>query len=126
MAGSQGRRGRITRSADFDRVYRSGRSHANRMLVLHTFPRGDGEPARLGLSVSRKVGGAVERNKVKRLLREAFDAHVDSVSPGNDVVAVARAGIAEFAETGGLAAISDLLLELLGSAGLIADGGSEA
>ena len=55
-------------------MYRQGRSVANRYLVLYAFPRaGDGgeEPARVGLSVGRKVGGAVERTLVKRLLREA-------------------------------------------------------
>ena len=71
------RRGRLSRSAEFDRVYRQGRSFGNRWLVLHAFPRGDaGELAdgpRLGLSVSRKVGGSVERNLVKRLLREECD-----------------------------------------------------
>jgi ribonuclease P protein component len=121
VAGSQGRRGRITRSADFDRVYRSGRSHANRMLVLHTFPRGDTEPSRLGLSVSRKVGGAVDRNLVKRLLREAFDARSNSISPGNDIVAVARSGMAELAENGGLSAVDNLLAELIEEAGLRLD-----
>src|SRR5919206_3068510 len=71
MAGA--RRRRLSRSAEFDRVYREGRSHAGRHLVLYSFPREDAEePPRLGLSVGRKVGGAVERNKVKRLLREAF------------------------------------------------------
>ncbi|MDX6570294.1 MAG: ribonuclease protein component, partial [Gaiellales bacterium] len=58
----------------FDAVYRRGRSAASRHLVVYTFPReaGDTEEARLGLSVSRKVGGSVERNRLKRLLREAF------------------------------------------------------
>ena len=70
------RRGRLSRSGDFDRVYREGRSHANRFLVLYAFPRGEPrgrrDEVRLGVSVSRKVGGAVERNAVKRALREAF------------------------------------------------------
>ena len=73
---SRRKRGRLSRSGDFDRVYRDGRSHANRYLVLYSFPRpaddGDDEEPRLGISVSRKVGGAVERNAVKRALREAF------------------------------------------------------
>ena len=67
-----GPRGRLSRSAEFERVYRHGRSTANRYLVLYTFPNSDADRPRLGLSVSRKVGGAIERNRVKRLLREAF------------------------------------------------------
>ena len=69
------RTGRLSRSAEFDRVYRQGRSVANRYLVLYAFPRGGEEPARVGLSVGRKVGGAVERNQLKRLLREACARH---------------------------------------------------
>ena len=66
-AGSVSRRGRLSRSADFDRVFRNGRSQASRELVLYMFPRGDEDGApRLGLSVSRKVGSAVERNRVCR------------------------------------------------------------
>ncbi len=74
LPGARPRTGRmrLSRSADFDRVFRQGRSHAGRELVLYVFPRGEGDEPRLGLSVSRKVGGAVERNRVKRLLREAF------------------------------------------------------
>jgi ribonuclease P protein component len=98
-------------------VYRQGRSHANRLLVLYAFPRGDDAPPRLGLSVSRKVGGAVERNQVKRLVREAFRAAEPELPAGLDVVVVARPDAREAAERDGLAAISAALGELLQQAG---------
>ena len=66
------KRRRLSRSGEFERVYREGRSHASRHLVVYAFPRADADSPRLGVSVGRKLGGAVERNKVKRLLREAF------------------------------------------------------
>ncbi|MEI7888865.1 MAG: ribonuclease P protein component [Actinomycetes bacterium] len=119
MAGSSGRRGRITRSADFDRVYRSGRSHATKLFVLHAFPRGDDEVARLGLSVSRKVGGAVERNKVKRLLKEAFTAKLTEIKPGTDIVVVARTGASDFCDREGLEGVVKELDELLIQAGAL-------
>ena len=84
-------RGRLSRSADFERVYRQGRSIANRHLVLYAFGNQAGPETRLGLSVSRKVGGAVQRNQVKRLLREAFAQVEPELQPGHDVVVVANA-----------------------------------
>jgi ribonuclease P protein component len=107
------RRGRLTRSADFDRVMRSGRSHAGRELVLYVFPRGGDDPPRLGLSVSRKVGGAVERNTVKRMLREAFAEESERLPVGSDAVVIARSGAGELAEREGKRGIHAALEELI-------------
>ena len=96
------RRNRLSRSKDFDTVYRRGRSTSSRYLVLHWFARedDDGEP-RLGLAVPRSVGTAVARNRVKRLLREAWRELLPTVPTGNDYVLAARPGLAEPAETRG-------------------------
>ncbi len=104
---------RLTRSAEFERVYRQGRSLANRHFVLYCFANPASERPRLGLSVSRKVGGAVQRNHVKRLLREAFAQVQDELVAHHDIVVVARPGSHELAERGGLAAVSDSLNELI-------------
>jgi ribonuclease P protein component len=114
------KRGRLSRSAEFERVYRQGRSHGNRHFVLHAFPReaapGAGDDARLGVSVSRKVGGAVERNRVKRLLREAFRAEAGALPGDLDVVIVARPDALELVEREGLAGVRAAIAELVARA----------
>jgi ribonuclease P protein component len=115
------RRGRLSRSAEFDRVYRQGRSVANRWLVLYAFPRAeagrlDASVPRLGLSVSRKVGGAVDRNRVKRLVREAFDVAAGRLPADQDFVVVARPAARELAQQQGLEGMREALDELLAKA----------
>ena len=118
------RRQRLSRSAEFDRVFREGRSFATRHIVLHAFPRaaasasGEDSLPRLGVSVGRRVGGAVERNRVKRLLREAFWAVAPSLPTHHDFVLVARAEAAALARDGGERAFETALRELLAEAGL--------
>ena len=125
---SERKRGRLSRSGDFDRVYREGRSHSNRFFVLYAFPRADDDGApesedpedslRLGLSVSRKVGGAVERNAVKRAIREAFWALSGGLPQGFDFVIVARHDAAALVEREGTPGVETALTELLREAGI--------
>jgi ribonuclease P protein component len=120
------KRGRLSRSGDFDRVYRDGRSHANRFLVLYSFPRSGDAPektedhhTRLGISVSKKVGGAVERNAVKRALREAFWAIGEETLPADhDFVLVARPDSAGLVEREGTPGVDVALRELIAEAGI--------
>jgi ribonuclease P protein component len=118
VPGQAARRGRLSHSAEFERVYRHGRSLANRHLVLYSFPNPASQRPRLGLSVSRKVGGAVTRNRVKRLLREAFRRIEGELNPGQDLVVVARPAVSELAEREGLAGVDASLEELLARAGM--------
>jgi ribonuclease P protein component len=114
------RRRRLSRSAEFERVYRHGRSKANRFLVLYAFPReadSAGEGPRLGLSVARRVGGAVERNRVKRLLREAFWAEAPRLPAGSDYVVVARPDVGAVAQRDGMDGVREVLAELVDGLG---------
>ena len=114
------KRRRLSRSAEFDRVYRQGRSKANRYLVLYAFPREDDagvsretDGPRLGVSVSRKVGGAVERSRVKRVLREAFWAEAERLPADSDFVVVARPDVRELDEREGMDGVRGALAELV-------------
>ena len=80
---------RLTRSIDFKRVRNQGKSFAHPLVVLIKFPSSENRP-RIGISTSRAIGNAVQRNRAKRLLREAIRTIIPALSPGWDVVIVAR------------------------------------
>jgi len=113
------KRRRLSRSAEFERVYRQGRSKGNRFLVLYAFPRADGdsEGPRLGLSVGRRVGGAVDRTRVKRVLREAFWEEARRLPAGSDYVVVALPESHGLTEREGADGVRTALAELVDGLG---------
>jgi ribonuclease P protein component len=113
------RRNRLSRSRDFDAVYRHGRSVSTRFLVLYAFEREEegasrpGHP-RLGLAVPKSVGGAVVRNRIKRQLKEIWRERIDGLPAGCDFVLVVRPGLPEAAEARGHEWLVDRVDEVLG------------
>ncbi len=79
------RAARLLRRQDYDRVYQKGRRNFGAHLTLFSLPRDSGG-ARVGLTVGRALGGAVQRNRIKRRVREAVRLHYASLPPGLDVV----------------------------------------
>ncbi len=96
-------------------MYRDGSSNATRYLVLYSFPRKEEDTAdvRLGVSASRKLGNAVERNRAKRVLREAFWELAERLPAGYDFVIVARPELAELIEREGTTGVTTSLEEAL-------------
>jgi ribonuclease P protein component len=111
------RRNRLSRSRDFDAVYRHGRSVSTRFLTLYWFEREEavGDP-RLGFAVPKSVGNAVVRNRIKRQLREIVRGRLESVPHTNDYVLVVRRGLPEAAESNGHDWLAARVDEVLGKA----------
>jgi ribonuclease P protein component len=77
---------RLLRHADFQRVYKTGKRHFTAHMTVFYLPRAEGSGLRVGFTVGRVLGGAVERNRIKRRLREAVRKHRVGVTAGADVV----------------------------------------
>ena len=84
----------IKESKDFRRVYRHGKSKVDNNLVVYVL-KSNNKNSRIGFSVSKKVGNAVKRNKIKRRLREIFRNNLLYLKKTVDIVVVARKGAAE-------------------------------
>ena len=84
------RRFRLTRSTDFKRVRSNGKSYAHPLLVLVIMPCAGHDSIRVGVTASKSVGGAVARNRAKRIMREAMRDLLPVIKPGWDMIAIAR------------------------------------
>ena len=106
----------LKKNADFQEVYRNGKSAANRFLVLYISQRND-QLNRIGISVSKKVGNSVVRHRLKRLIKESYRLNENQFVGGLDMIFIARPGARE-------ASFSDMdsaLLHLMRKMKLIRD-----
>jgi ribonuclease P protein component len=102
------RKFRLTRSEDFKRVRRSGKSYAHPLVVL--IVEKSGHPrVRVGVAAGRTVGTAVTRNRTKRLLREAMRPLISDIASGSDLILIARPALASASLTNVREALMNLL-----------------
>ena len=85
----------LKKNADFQIVYKEGKSFANKYLVMYVKENGL-EMNRIGISVSKKVGNSVVRHRLTRLVRESYRLHEDIFNSGLDIVVIARNNAADF------------------------------
>ncbi len=81
----------LRKNSDFQVVYKSGKSYANKYLVIYTSKNGT-DRNRLGISVSKKVGNSVVRHRIKRLVKESYRLHEQMFNSGLDIAVIARQG----------------------------------
>jgi ribonuclease P protein component len=103
------RRFRLSRSEDFKRVRRTGKSYAHPLVVLVTQACETHEHIRVGVTAGKTVGTAVHRNRTKRLLREAMRPLLPSIASGWDLILIARPALATATLTDTRAALTNLL-----------------
>ncbi|WP_026675515.1 ribonuclease P protein component [Alkalihalobacterium bogoriense] len=85
---------RIKKNNEFSVVFNKGKSYANRQFVLYVLHKEDQKHFRIGLSVSKKVGHAVTRNRIKRVIREIFKELEEEIKENIDYVVIARNPVA--------------------------------
>lgn len=105
--------GRLCQNKSFQTVYRSGKSYANKFLVLYVLPNRSGK-RRIGFAAGKRLGSAVVRNRLKRLLREAYRLHQSELMNGVDLILVARQPLVK----AGLAQTTKAFLDLCSKAKL--------
>ncbi|KKB44164.1 ribonuclease P protein component [Bacillus thermotolerans] len=81
---------RIKKDSEFQSVFKGGKSFANRQFVVYVRKNELNVPFRIGLSVSKKIGNAVTRNRVKRRIRQSFTELKENILPGHDLIIIAR------------------------------------
>jgi ribonuclease P protein component len=86
---------RLTKREDFNKVYRFGKSNANFQFVVYSLPQSKVERFRAGISVSKKIGNAVVRNRIRRVVKEILRHHADRIRLHCDIVVIARKPVAE-------------------------------
>ncbi len=80
---------RIKKNEDFQKIYKNGKSVANRQFIIYRQKNSENEHFRLGISVSKKIGNAVTRNRIKRAIRESFTKHKEDIIK-DDFIVIAR------------------------------------
>ncbi|MDS9471831.1 ribonuclease P protein component [Sporosarcina pasteurii] len=95
------KRQRIKKNSEFQKVFKDGKSFANRQFIVYRYHKEGQSEFRLGLSVSKKVGNAVTRNRIKRYIRQSFLELKDELKNDIDYVIIARnqAATMDFHET---------------------------
>ncbi|MFC5653199.1 ribonuclease P protein component [Paenibacillus solisilvae] len=81
---------RLRNREDFSRIYRNGKSFANNQFVVYWSRQSKADPLRLGVSASKKIGNAVVRNRMRRLVKEIVRHHTDRITGQLDIIVIVR------------------------------------
>lgn len=108
----------IKKTKSFKLVYNNGRHVANNLFVMHTIENDTGDN-RLGISISKKVGKAVIRNRIRRLIKESFRLKKDKLIKGFDIVIVGRRAVSDMPKEGSFIMVDKSIDSLLRRIGLL-------